>query len=926
MQKKWIKNSAVFLRAMRAAMIQSLGRLTLWLYCHGVNLPWTAWAEQSVSTPTLERYRRRALVSQLRSQRFRIARGPFFLRSSLDSFFTFIRYMQFPTLLAIKVSAALCVCLLPFVLFFFIRIYLPVEKRIARVQPDLNMQVVHSSEAIIPQAVILSQSDSIQKRNSTAEQLGEDSFFSFRVLDARTSEGILIQGKGSAHEESRRGWRLSPASDLLFKFVPQSEQRVLRLRFRPIPNRQQPAQCKLQIMTDVGKVVFATTFDSRVASRHLLLKSPLTRNLQEKLMPDFAMNRATLSSSPMSLPMSAGEQNIRFRIERMDDKNDSDACSALIRGFELVGGRQMTSNPSSKRSLLFMIFNSLNTDVAGDPKLMPWFSRFLRAPNTLHFTQHHAVDVRQGESFKTLLGFGSNSGSSSAAEVAIAENFHLVEKLRSKGFRVVLLGSVDSATEQIESFVPDVTIKIDNATYEPRLVLAQMFNVLAEEGSSPLLIVVRLKGMLAPWRPYFFDLNLRDLFLGGDSRGVMDAMIHSHLKTLDRELSYHFSELEKIGLFKKMDLVVSAERGFDLGANLTSQEQAKPTFSPELLLNEETLRVPLGVSLADVPSEGLPLHLKNQNVISSHNDLSRSLWEGLGINDAKFPAESKRLWKRNDLMSSRYGRRGMGFKDTEFVMRMIPVRSKIQEGVLFADPDSAGGFLKYVSQPLPSRIYAPDAYGWPEKLSLNFRSGEQFRQVSRRGQKEEVIVRVNSRFVREARRVIRQERRFPLRLRITANSEQRLDLTFEEKSQGRSSLLPALRQGLNLTSTKTDPQTFVHRIVGMVSQGESFDINGSGNTFRVVENRGEGALVACPEALVFSAEALNSALTQKTVCLLETPEEERLAQLRKSGRKSISFWLVEDENQICKLQENSGSEAEDYSECLEAGPHEPGRR
>lgn len=926
MQKKWIKISEVFLRAMRAAISQALGRLTLWLYCHGVNLPWTAWAEHSVSSPTLERYRRRALVSQLRSQRFRIARGPFFLRSSLDIFFVFIRYMQFPTFLAIKVSAALCICLLPFVLFFSIRIYLPVEKRIARIQPHLNLQVVHSSEAIVPRAVVLSNPENVHKGNSSALQLRENSFFSFRMLDASTSEGILTQGEGSAHEESRRGWRLSPASELLFKFVPQSEQRVLRLRFRPIPNRQQSAQCKLQIMTDVGKVLFATTFDSRIASRHLLLKSPLTRNLQEKLMPDFAMNRATLSSSPMSLSMSAGEQNIRFRIERMDDQNDSEACSALLHGFEWVGGRKMSSNSSSKRSLMFMIFNSLNADVAGDPKLMPWFSKFLSAPDTLQFTQHHAVDVRQGESFKTLLGIGSDLGSSGTADVANAENFHLIEKLRSRGYRVIVLGSVDSVSQQIESFIPDVTIKIDNTTYEPRLALAQMFNVLAEEGSSPLLVVVRLKGMSAPWRPYFSDLNLRDLFLGGDSRGVMDAMIYSHLKTLDRELSYHFTELEKLGLFKKMDLVVSAERGFDLGANLTNQEQAKPTFSPELLLNEETLRVPLGVSLADVPSDGLPLHLKNQNVISSHNDLFRSLWEGLGISDAKFPSESKRLWKRNDLMSSRYGRQGLGFKETEFVMRMIPVRSKIQEGVLFADPDSAGGFLKYVSQPLPSRIYAPDAYGWPEKLSLNFRSGEQFRQVSRRGQKEEVILRVNSRFVREARRVIRQERRFPLRLRITADSEQRLDLTFEEKSQGQSSLLPVLRQGLSITSTKTDPQTFVHRIVGMVSQGESFDLNGSGNSFRVVENRGEGALVACPEALVFSAEALNSALTQKTVCMLETPEEERLAQLKKSGRKSISFWLVEDENQICKLQENSGSEAEDYSECLEAAPHEPGRR
>lgn len=926
MQKKWIKNSTIFLRAMRAAISQALGRLTLWLYCHGVNLPWTAWAEQSVSSPTLERYRRRALVSQLRSERFRIARGPFFLRSSLDSFFVFIRYMQFPTLLAIKVSAALFICLLPFVLFFFIRIYLPVEKRIARIPPHLNPQFVHSSEAIVPHSVVLSHLENVHKGNLSTPQLKDDSFFSFRLLDASTNEGVLIQGEGSAHEESRRGWRLSPVADLLFKFVPQSEQRVLRLRFRPIPNRQQSVQCKLQIMTDVGKVLFATTFDSRIAARHLLLKSPLTRNLQEKLMPDFAMNRATLSSSPMSLSMPAGEQNVRFRIERLDDQNDSEACSALLHGFEWVGGRKMSSNSSSKRSLMFMIFNSLNADVAGNPKLMPWFSKFLRAPDTLQFTQHHAVDVRQGESFKTLLGIGSNLDSAMTADVANTENFSLLEKLRSRGFRVIVLGSADSASQQIESFIPDVTIKIDNTTYEPRLALAQMFNVLAEEGSSPLLVVVRLKGMSAPWRPYFSDLNLRDLFLGGDSRGVMDAMIYSHLKTLDSELSYHFTELEKLGVFKKMDLVVSAERGFDLGANLTNQDQVKPTFSSELLLNEETLRVPLGVSLADVPIDGLPLHLKNQNVISSHNDLFRSLWEGLGINDAKFPSESKRLWKRNDLMSARYGRRGLGFKETDFVMRMIPVRSKIQEGVLFADPDSAGSFLKYVSQPLPSRIYAPDAYGWPEKLSLNFRSGEQFRQVSRRGQKEEVILRVNSRFVREARRVIRQERRFPLRLRITANSEQRLDLTFEEKSKGRSSLLPVLRQGFSITSTKTDPQTFVHRIVGMVSQGESFDLNGSGNSFRVAENRGEGALVACPEALVFSAEALNAALTQKTVCLLETPEEERLAQLKKSGRTSISFWLVEDENQICKLQENSGREAEDYSECLEAAPHESGRR
>jgi hypothetical protein len=110
-----------------------------------------------------------------------------------------------------------------------------------------------------------------------------------------------------------------------------------------------------------------------------------------------------------------------------------------------------------------------------------------------------------------------------------------------------------------------------------------------------------------------------------------------------------------------------------------------------------------------------------------------------------------------------------------------------------------------------------------------------------------------------------------------------------------------------------------------LNAGEFFDLKGGGNAFRIVEHLGEGVLVACPEAFVFSLEGLSSALTQKTVCLLEKPERERLENIKSSGKKAISFWLVEDENQICKLQDDSKGDSEDYSDCLESAPHDDRR-
>lgn len=916
MRSDWLERLIVFGRALWVALCQSTGRLTLWLSCHGVLLPWTSWAESKVSQQTLDRYRRRALVSKLKAQRYRIHRGPYFLRFLFDSFSAFLRFLQFPVTLFLKILFATIVCLLPFGIFFAVRVYLPVTERMARLEPIIDPKLIHSFQAVIPEVIRIKNEDVFSSRYSRKENDFAGSYSSIQTFDERSSESLLIQGHETAHKEIRRGWLLEPGKDLLLRFVPQNKNKTVRIRFRPIPVSGQSAQCKFQIMSDLGKILFATTFDTLSASRNILLKSPLTRTLQEKLMPDFATIRSSLSSQVATLLLHAGDTNLRFRMEHLDSEHTEGSCSTLLHGVEWTEEIWKKSEVNEKKSMIFLLFDSMNADVASDVKVMPWLSDFLKSPQTMNFSQHYAVDVRQNQSFKSLL-VSSDAGEDHSGKY----KWQMIEKLRAQGYRIIVAGSFDEEFANKVTFTPDLTIKIENETYEPRLVLSQMFNVIAQEGSTPFLLILRMKGASGPWRPTFADINFRQLFLGGGLRGLMDLLIFSHLKTLDRELSYHFNALEKVEIHKTTDLMISAERGFDLGLNLAQREQAKPTFTNDLLINQDTLRVPLGVRFADYSEEGLPNFLKSRNILTSHNDLVRTLWEGFGIRDLSFSIDSRRLWNRKNLSLENRIRSGLGFQETDFVMRLIPLRSQIQEGVLFAEPDSAGSFVKYVSQSLPMRINVPNAHGWWDDVTLNLPAGEQFRQISKRGQKEDSVIRVNSRYVREARRVIRQERRFPLRLRITAHEKQKLDLLIEEKSSGASTLLPALRDNVKVISTKSDLHTYIHHLSGQLEKDEFFDLRGSGNSFRILENNGDGAIVACPEAFIFSPTALSSALNQKTVCLLESPSFERLAQFKESGRKALSFWLVEDENQICRLQKDSGKENEDYAECLETAPH-----
>jgi hypothetical protein len=66
---------------------------------------------------------------------------------------------------------------------------------------------------------------------------------------------------------------------------------------------------------------------------------------------------------------------------------------------------------------------------------------------------------------------------------------------------------------------------------------------------------------------------------------------------------------------------------------------------------------------------------------------------------------------------------------------------------------------------------------------------------------------------------------------------------------------------------------------------------------------------------VFSPEALNAAVAQKSLCLLETPSTRRVNYLKLTGKKIITVWLVEDEKRRCIGQKEIEETETEYSDC-----------
>jgi hypothetical protein len=114
-----------------------------------------------------------------------------------------------------------------------------------------------------------------------------------------------------------------------------------------------------------------------------------------------------------------------------------------------------------------------------------------------------------------------------------------------------------------------------------------------------------------------------------------------------------------------------------------------------------------------------------------------------------------------------------------------------------------------------------------------------------------------------------------------------------------------LPDSLLLKTEQPNQGVIEHHITGVAREGDVFELRGGASLLQLTANNGEGLLVACPEAFHFTFEAINEALMQKVLCLLDAPMQERLDSYRVLNKKTLSFWLAEDEQQTCS-NENSG--------------------
>jgi hypothetical protein len=907
-----MKRMLVPLRTLKAAFIVGLrqmsSRLTLWFGCYGVYLPWYKWSEANVSSETLERYKRRALVAKLRAQRFKIARGPVFLRGMIERLFVAKSIVQFPSLIAFKFSVALVICLFPFFLFFLVRIYLPVPQRIALSKAWLSLESVNSAEIVNLQ--ILRVNDNTRQTAAWVDEQSEKGSFAFRTINSATAEGLLTQGRGSAHEEYWRGWKLVAEHDLVASLPIKQPLRDLRLKYKFIPNAYGNGQCKIDVMDDIGQVLFAASFFSKSFSENRLFKTFLTRTLQEKLMPEVALFQAGLPDHPVSLQVRNGAAFIKFRMTRLD-RGDPRACSVLLYGFEKPRS-EIVPVQQPRRSLLMLSFKSMNSDLASVQQVMPWMSSTLRTPQGFIFSQHHAVDLRDTNSLRTLLGW-----SGTPVQRTETSPVTLFEQLKVRGYKTIIVGDFNPADFQFQ-VIPDIVIRIENETYEPRLVLSHLLKILENESTTPLFVLVRLNGLQMPWQPVFSDLEFKQLFWGGGQRGLMDTLLFSHAKSLDKELQWHFGELNKLGLFSKFDFIATAEKGMDLGLSRARQDATRITLSSDLLLNQDSLKVPLVFIPAHSRQGSEPGELQYVQDVTTHRDLLRTLWEMLGVLDAKFPVDARRLWKDSLLIQGWESKGGRVRKDSHERMQVVPLYSRLQDGVLFADPDASGSFLKYVSQTLPAQVSVYDVYGWPRRQKLNFPAGEQFRQVSKRGTREEVLGRVSGRFYRESRRIIKSGQRSPLHLTFEFHDAVPVDLILQESVVDHAKLRATLPTGLQLQSRRVGSSTVEHHITGRVFAGEKMELQGGLNQIQFLRYQIPASLVACPETYFFTPPALAAAVSQKSVCLFEAPDSQWIRSLRTKGHSLISVLLVEDANKICQTQfEGSGNGTEEESSGCE---------
>ena len=934
MRELWFRFVVVPMSVVGAAFWLAYGRIALFLSMRGMSLPGTNTIRKQMSSETLAAYERKALIKNIKGQRYTLRHGPLWARSFADKLLRLVSRNRFWFLVVTKSFVGFVLVALPLGIFLLLRGWLPVPERVpvleAKVQLKSRTQL--RTDWLYTEAPFLAEAS----RPATQFQFLTSEFARgvrvTPVLEPSAPPGIFHFGIGSypGRVDLLRGFLMSEKAPLV---IPR--QRVvhidiegrnrLRARFYLFPQPQGRGFCRLEVRDRSGKLLMSseaqtppkTTPENRT-SLSVQFKNRFTpaatsdsvnSGIKEFILDtDNPPDELHVSVAPLRQPANAavlpGTRSVLAAVADLPsfvkparsaalgkDLKDENCIYALGDfGFEWEQVR-----PLARRGVVLIVVDSLRASAAYDPKLMPRLNNFAKN-SALALRQHRAQSNESFASMGSLLTsrypreFRSvafqNPPGDAARELFLREKWLTLPMfMREKGYRTAALGGVSKITETMPGGVDfgfHDAVVFEAPQYETRHVTEEAMAWLERYGDAPFFLLLNYRTMRGPYRPPLENLDVKKALAHPFGLRHETELYNGLARYFDSEFETLLGKLTQLGIVDDVDLLVTSSQGaqlelqpFGYFPGVPTSLQAATRSDGHTLLDEE-LRVPLLMRIAGMP------HLAGVEVRqpSAHTDLFPTLAALVAERTEQSAAEQPSSVQA----SSAPVRRGLNlYRPLQDLTKarletLLAGRKSIRAegarhtGLLLFGDEFAANPMKYVRQFEPDESNL-DLISWPYRTHQKWFAPEQFSAVDLHLENETPLAQVSAFALRKMRE---QDLQVSL-------SERQLKLVFKFSGPANFSLQFA-EEGLKPVVIERQPNTLsvsrrktqgavFQEFSGVVSFDDILLVN-FGDAELVGLKVAEGSrqiLVGCPAAFTFEPSAFVLAAQNRQLCLFSRP-------------------------------------------------------
>lgn len=765
------------------ALVQVYGRVALFLYLRGLNVPGTRRLRDKLDGESLAALERRALIRDIRSQRFAVRHGPLWIRAIGDRGLRLLSINRVWVLFALKATVGFVLVALPIGIFVLVRGSLPVPERVPREEVELRLSAstrVRTDWLYTepPFAAELSTPTDVynylagpEKRNINVTP----------VLEPGVPAGLMHFGVGAypRRVELLRGFLASDRSAL--KITRQRNVRIdvagrnrLRARFYLLPKGGGQAWCRLEVRDHENKLILNA--ESLTPKNDTSPGGFISTSIRQRFTPAAVFGAGEIRE--FTLDTDHPPPELRIRVARLGQSQAGpsgiegigapDAVAGGIAPFyskpvgNMARGRALDDDecvyalgdfsfeseqvkPLPRRGVIFIVADTLRAKATRDSTLMP---------NVASFAQTQSAEFRlhQAQGNMTMPSISSMLTSIYPRQLGnVAFNYSLDPRLksahyakniptlpslaRSLGYQTAAIGNLALISETLQGGVDfgfHNAIVLESPQYETRHITEEATRWLESYGESPFFLYLHYHTMHGPYRPPVQDLALLKLLTHPFGLRREQELYNGLARYFDREFGDLMGRLESLGLKDNVDIVLTADhgaqleeqpfgfyKGIDAGVRGATRDKGHT-------LSQEEINVPFYVQIAGAP------HLAGRKIEapSAHVDVLPTFLNLLGGSQAHNSVDPKArsLWRGLDLSTA------LTRLSAEPLNNLLRTRDVIfsegyrHSGVLLFGEDFAKNPIKYVRQFHPESVELY-RHKWPWRRREKWFEPEQFFSV-----------------------------------------------------------------------------------------------------------------------------------------------------------------------------------------------------